>query len=160
MFTETLMNLAERIVKEFTDKHLSLATAESCTGGLIGGCITSIAGSSQIFDRGFITYTNRAKHEMLGIPKAFLDMYGAVSEEVARAMAEGALIHSTADRSIAVTGIAGPDGGTPTKPVGVVHIACAIRHMDTYHVCHQFEGNRHTIRLSTIEQALTLLLTK
>ena len=105
---------------------LKLATAKSCTGGLIAGAITEIAGSSDVFDRGFVTYSNEAKAEMLGVPPALIAAHGAVSPEVAMAMAEGALRHSRADVAVAVTGVAGPGGGTTSKPVGLVYL-CAAR---------------------------------
>jgi len=103
----------------------TVATAESCTGGLVAGAITEVAGSSEWFDRGFVTYSNDAKVALLGVPPALIDQYGAVSEQVARAMAEGALAHSRADAAVAITGIAGPGGATPGKPVGMVCIALA-----------------------------------
>lgn len=108
-------------------KGLKLATAESCTGGLIAGAITEIAGSSDVFDRGFVTYSNEAKAEMLGVPPAMVAAHGAVSPEVARAMAEGALRNSRADLAVAVTGVAGPGGGTASKPVGLVYLSAMRR---------------------------------
>lgn len=121
-----LVAQAQGLVDHLRAKGLKLATAESCTGGLIAGAITEIAGSSEVFDRGFVTYSNEAKAEMLGVPPALIAAHGAVSPEVARAMAEGALRHSLADVAVAVTGVAGPGGGTDLKPVGRVHLA-AIR---------------------------------
>jgi nicotinamide-nucleotide amidase len=108
-------------------RGLTLATAESCTGGLIAGAITEIGGSSDVFERGFVTYSNAAKSEMLGVPSALISAHGAVSPEVARAMAEGALLYARADIAVAVTGIAGPAGGTAAKPVGLVYVAAQRR---------------------------------
>ena len=106
---------------------LKLATAESCTGGLIAAILTEVPGSSDVFERGFVTYSNEAKTELLGVPAELIEKHGAVSEEVARAMASGALGHSRADIAVAVTGVAGPGGGTTAKPVGLVHLAAARR---------------------------------
>jgi len=135
-----------------------LATAESCTGGLIAARLTDVAGSSDVFERGFVTYSNEAKSEMLGVSVTLLARAGAVSEEVARAMAEGAIARSRADLAVAVTGIAGPGGGTPTKPVGLVHIACARRESWTVHERHVFRGDRAAVRAATVEAALALVL--
>jgi nicotinamide-nucleotide amidase len=125
IFSSELRARAFTLLGELRARNLRLATAESCTGGLIAGLFTEIAGSSDVFERGFVTYSNDAKHELLGIPKNLLDVHGAVSEQVARAMALGALKHSHADIVIAVTGIAGPGGATETKPIGLVHVAIA-----------------------------------
>jgi nicotinamide-nucleotide amidase len=124
MFPADLVEKAERLLSLCRSKKLKLATAESCTGGLVGGLITAIAGSSDVFERGFTTYSNEAKRDCLGVPEDVLRTYGAVSEEVARAMAEGALAHSEADIAVSITGIAGPGGGSRDKPVGLVHFAC------------------------------------
>src|SRR5215472_3755832 len=121
----------------FRRAGLKLATAESCTGGMIAARLTDIAGSSDVVERGFVTYSNEAKHELLGVPMDLIMRVGAVSEEVARAMAEGA---------VAVTGIAGPGGATPTKPVGLVHLACARRGGATVHERHVFPGDRAAVR--------------
>lgn len=121
-----LIEAARSLVEVLRAQGLKLATGESCTGGLIAGAITEIAGSSDVFDRGFVTYSNEAKAEMLGVPPALIAAHGAVSPEVARAMAEGALRHSRANVAVAVTGVAGPGGGTATKPVGLVYL-CAAR---------------------------------
>src|ERR1700759_2062720 len=125
MFSSDLRDRAEKLLADARAKGLKIATAESCTGGLIAGLFTEIPGSSDVLDRGFVTYSNQAKEEMLGVPAAMIRQHGAVSEQVARAMAEGAIRHSTAQLSVAVTGIAGPGGGTDEKPVGLVHIAAA-----------------------------------
>jgi N-acetyl-alpha-D-muramate 1-phosphate uridylyltransferase len=134
-----------------------LATAESCTGGLIAGACTELAGSSLWFERGFVSYSNAAKTELLGVPAALIAQHGAVSEAVARAMAEGALAHSAAQVSIAVTGVAGPSGGSADKPVGTVWLAwCVGGH--TYSQCQHFAGNRQQVRAATVAYALEHLL--
>jgi nicotinamide-nucleotide amidase len=134
-----------------------IATAESCTGGLIAGCLTEIAGSSAVVERGFVTYSNEAKTEMLGVPAAVIASVGAVSEEVARAMAEGALAHSRAGLTVAVTGVAGPGGGSPEKPVGLVHFGCAMRDAETLHRRVVFDGDRSDVRRETVRTALEML---
>ena len=126
-FESEMTEQASRLIDLCRRKHLMLATAESCTGGLIAALITSVPGSSDVFDAGFVTYSNAAKTAMIGVPAELILRVGAVSAEVARAMAEGALFHSTADIAVAVTGIAGPGGGTGQKPVGLVHCAAASR---------------------------------
>ena len=136
---------------------LKLATAESCTGGLITGLLTAVSGSSDVVERGFVTYTNQAKHEMLGVPEGLFDTAGAVSEDVARAMAEGALKHSSAQIAVAVTGIAGPTGGSEEKPVGLVHIAVARDGADTMVERHVFEGGRDAVREQAVMAALKLV---
>ena len=137
---------------------IKLATAESCTGGLIAATLTEIAGSSDVVERGFITYSNAAKAELLAVSEQALSTHGAVSEPVARQMAEGALQRAHADIAVSVTGIAGPGGGTPTKPVGLVHLACAARDRDTLHRRIVFKGNRATVRRKSVELAFTLIL--
>lgn len=133
---------------------MMLATAESCTGGWVAQTLTSIAGSSEWFERGFVTYSNAAKQEMLGVPADVLNEYGAVSEQTARAMAQGALQHSRADASLAVTGIAGPDGGTPNKPVGTVYFAWATKG-GLAHARHcRLPGDRAEVRRRSVETAL------
>jgi nicotinamide-nucleotide amidase len=134
-----------------------IATAESCTGGLIAAACTSVAGSSDWFERGFVTYSNAAKTELLGVPAATLAAHGAVSEEVARALAEGALVHSHAQLAIAVTGIAGPGGAVPGKPVGTVWVALARRGGATQARRLQLGGDRAAVRTQTVEQALAWL---
>lgn len=151
--------LAEAIVKEANRQGLMIATAESCTGGMIGAAITDIAGSSAVFDRGFITYSNEAKSELLGVPAALIEKYGAVSREVAEAMTKGALAHSHADLAVAVTGIAGPGGGAPGKPVGLVWFGIAALSGGARAVKHIFpDKGRDFIRTSAVETALELLL--
>lgn len=135
-----------------------LATAESCTGGWIAQVITSVPGSSVWFDRGFVTYSNAAKREMLGVDATILSRFGAVSEEAAKAMAEGALRHSHAQLAVAVTGIAGPSGGTAAKPVGMVCFAWAEKGKETRVVAHHFSGDRKAIRAQSVQLALEGLL--
>jgi len=135
-----------------------LATAESCTGGLIAAVCTSVAGSSDWFERGFVTYSNAAKTEMLGVDAALIAAHGAVSPEVACAMAEGALLHSSARVAIAVTGIAGPSGGTPAKPVGMVWFALAQRGVAAQAELLQLGGDRTAVREQTLVHALRRLL--
>ncbi|MEI7790206.1 MAG: CinA family protein [Alphaproteobacteria bacterium] len=158
MFSQELRARAETLLAAARAKDLKIATAESCTGGLIAGLLTEIPGSSDALDRGFVTYSNQAKEEMLGVPGAMLRQHGAVSETVARAMAEGAIRNSTAQLSIAVTGIAGPGGGTDEKPVGLVHIAAARAGEATLHrECRFGDIGRSEIRLATVVAALELL---
>ena len=158
MFPAPIMRLAELLLTHAREAGLAIAFAESCTGGLIAAAMTEIAGSSDVVDRGFVVYTNRAKTELLGVPEAMIAERGAVSEEVARAMAEGALKRLDADLAVSVTGIAGPDGGTPAKPVGLVHIAAARKGKPTLQERHQFPGGRQAVRLSSVEAALKLAL--
>lgn len=158
LFSNDILDRARRVVAACKDHGLALATAESCTGGLIAGAITEIAGASDVFERGFVTYSNEAKVELLGVPETIIDGNGAVSEPVARAMAEGALTNSGALVAVAVTGIAGPGGGSPEKPVGLVHLACAQRGKSTLHVRAVFSGDRTGIRLATVAAALDLIL--
>jgi nicotinamide-nucleotide amidase len=136
---------------------LKLVTAESCTGGLISTLITEIAGSSAIFERGYVTYSNEAKIECLGVPNSIIDQHGAVSEQTARAMAEGALKHSHANVAISVTGIAGPTGGTDEKPVGLVYFGFAIQGQPTVTKKKIFTGNREQIRTAAASYAITTL---
>ena len=158
MFSEALKTKAETLLQKARNKKLKIATAESCTGGLIIALLTEIAGSSDVVDRGFITYSNAAKTQMLGVDAALIDAHGAVSDPVARAMAQGALGHSSAQLSIAVTGIAGPSGGTPAKPVGLVHFACGRTGTDIISEQHIFSGDRASVREQTVAYALALLL--
>ena len=158
MFESDLRRLAERVLAEARRRALHLVTAESCTGGLVAACLTEIPGSSDVVERGFVTYSNEAKLDLLGIPASLLAAHGAVSEEVARAMATGALTHSRAQLSVAVTGIAGPGGGSPEKPVGLVHLAAAHRHA-VMHEEHRFgDIGREAVRMKSVEAALRLLL--
>lgn len=138
---------------------LRIATAESCTGGLLSAALTAIPGSSDVFDRGFATYSNDAKSELLGVPADLIEKHGAVSEEVARAMAEGALDRAAVDFALAVTGIAGPGGGTTAKPVGLVHLAVAGRSQPTRHQRLTLgDIGRQSIREESVRRAIELLL--
>ena len=134
-----------------------LATAESCTGGMVAAAITDIAGSSAVFDRGFVTYSNAAKTEMLGISARLIAAHGAVSEAVAKAMAQGALRHSSATLAVSITGIAGPTGGSSAKPVGLVHFACATKRGQTWQDKMIFAGDRTSIRSAARDHALQML---
>ena len=158
IFSSELRARAFTLLGELRARNLLLATAESCTGVLIAGLFTEIAGSSDVFERGFVTYSNDAKHELLGIPKNLLEVHGAVSEQVAQAMALGALKHSHADVVIAVTGIAGPGGATEAKPIGLVHVAIARKDGAAVHRVFEFgDIGRTEVRLATLDAALTLL---
>ena len=158
MPTDVSMSLAERVGRALAARRLKLATAESCTGGLIAGAITDVAGSSGWFDRGFVTYSNDAKTEMLGVRAETLAAHGAVSEATAAEMAAGALGRSRADIAVAVTGVAGPDGGTPAKPVGTVCFAWARRGGDITTATRRFPGDRAAVRDATVNAALQGLL--
>jgi len=158
MFTPALLALAETVLNEARAKGVRIATAESCTGGLIAGLLTEIAGSSDVFERGFVTYSNKAKKDLLGVPGTLITRDGAVSESVACAMAEGALARADAEIAVAVTGVAGPGGGTPEKPVGLVHIAAVRSGRTAVHEIHRFgDIGRQDVRLKTVEAALLLL---
>lgn len=139
-------------------RKLMLATAESCTGGLIAAACTSVAGSSDWFERGFVTYSNEAKTDMLGVPAGLIRQHGAVSREVALAMAEGAVANSLATAAIAVTGIAGPTGGTPDKPVGTVWMALAVPGLATQAELLQLKGDRAAVRSQTVRHGLQALI--
>lgn len=159
MPTDTIVHqLAIRAGNQLRDARLLLATAESCTGGMIAAAITDISGSSGWFERGFVTYSNHAKSEMIGVPADLIDKHGAVSEPVARAMAEGALRNSRAQVALAVTGVAGPGGGTPGKPVGTVWFAWSNR-LHTTTETRVFKGDREQVRTQAAAHALRGLLT-
>ena len=158
MFTQNLLKLADSVLAEARVKGLKITTAESCTGGLVAGALTEIAGSSDVFERGFVTYSNQAKQDCLGVIDDTLDKFGAVSDPTAVAMAEGALANSRADISVAITGVAGPGGGSPEKPVGLVHFAAARRGRPTISEARSFgDIGRNKIRMESVEVALTLL---
>ncbi len=157
MFTPALLQAATTLLSDCRERGLMLATAESCTGGLIAAVLTEIAGSSDVVDRGFVTYSNSAKSEMLGVPPELIEANGAVSGPVAASMAEGALLHSKAALTVAVTGVAGPGGGTETKPVGTVWFGLGVRGGVTTTERLVFTGDRTTVRQATIEHALALL---
>ena len=134
-----------------------IATAESCTGGLIAAALTAVSGSSDVMDRGFVTYSNAAKTAMLGVPAALIAAHGAVSEPVAAAMADGALIRSDAHVAVSVTGVAGPGGGSVEKPVGTVWFGLAVRGDAVTTLCCQLPGDRDAVRAASVQQALRLL---
>lgn len=158
MFPDRLRNLAMLILDDAEQARLKIATAESCTGGLVAALFTDIPGSSSVFERGFVTYSNKAKEEMLGVPGDVLADYGAVSEPVARMMAEGALANSRANIAVGITGVAGPGGGTKMKPVGLVHIACARENRAVVHEVLQLgDIGRSAIRMEAMETALKLI---
>ena len=148
----------ETLAYMLRERGLLLVTAESCTGGLIAAACTSIAGSSDWFERGIVCYSNEAKTELLGVPATLIAKHGAVSAEVARAMAEGALAHSPADLSLAVTGVAGPSGGTAAKPVGTVWLALARRGEPAQATLLQLQGDRAEVREQTVDRALQTAL--
>jgi nicotinamide-nucleotide amidase len=157
VFEPDVIDSARRLVWELEARGLKLATAESCTGGLVAGALTEIAGSSAVVERGFVTYSNAAKIDMLGIDTKLIERHGAVSAEVARAMAEGALAQSNADVAVAVTGIAGPSGGSAEKPVGLVHFAVARAGLATVHREERYgDRGRTEIRLAAVRTALSL----
>ena len=158
MLSPDLTALAIRTLAACRAQKLMVATAESCTGGLIAAVLTDIAGSSDVVDRGFVTYSNAAKREMLGVPAQTIDEHGAVSEPVARAMAEGAIAHSAADVSLSITGVAGPSGGSPDKPVGTVCFGWARRGGATDAVTKRFEGDRTEVRRQSVIFALQGLI--
>lgn len=157
-FSQALIDQATLLLDRCRTRGLKIATAESCTGGLVSALLTEIAGSSDVVDRGFVTYSNHAKVEMLGVPGDLIADYGAVSEPVARAMAEGALEASRANLTVSITGVAGPGGGTPLKPVGTVHFACARENHGLIHRREDFgDIGRGEVRLASVETALAML---
>ena len=154
--TDEAVTLEQAVVDLLLANHLTVTTAESCTGGLLSARLTGVPGVSEVFKSGQVTYSNKAKHKLLGVKKPSLDKYGAVSENVAREMAKGAALASRADVAVAITGIAGPDGGSSSKPVGLVYIACRVRgktKVKSYH----FTGNRNKVRENSVVAALTLM---
>ena len=158
MFSDELIMTARILLADAEERRLRITTAESCTGGLVAALLTEIPGSSAVYERGFVTYSNRAKQEMLGVPGDLIADCGAVSEPVARAMAEGALREAHAHISVAITGVAGPGGGTPMKPVGLVHLAAARENRALVHVaCRYGAIGRNGIRFAAVETALGLI---
>jgi nicotinamide-nucleotide amidase len=155
---DTLAKLAALVGARLKARGAMLATAESCTGGWVAQAVTSVSGSSDWFERGFVTYSNAAKREMLGVRAETLDRFGAVSEETAREMALGALAASRAQVAVAITGVAGPSGGTPAKPVGMVCLAWASKAGEVATVTKQFVGNREEVRRQSVICALEGLL--
>lgn len=157
-FSEDIISLSSSIIKKASKLNYKITFAESCTGGLISSCITAVPGSSSVFTCGYVTYSNYSKNRILGVPMDAIDKYGAVSDIVASAMAEGALALSKADISLSVTGIAGPQGGTKDKPVGLVYLSIAKNNTDAIIKKYIFAGSRDEIRRSTISSGLSLLL--
>jgi nicotinamide-nucleotide amidase len=157
MFSADLVASAGRLLSQCRSMGMKITSAESCTGGLVAAVLTEIPGSSDVVERGFVTYSNEAKIDMLGVTAAVIDRHGAVSAAVAVAMAEGALKHSRADIAVAITGIAGPGGGTPQKPVGLVYIAVERRGKGAEASRFNFAGSRQDIRLESVREALRLL---
>jgi nicotinamide-nucleotide amidase len=158
--TEDLAERAASLIRAYQERGLKIATAESCTGGLVAGLLTDISGSSAVVERGYVTYSNESKSEAIGVPGELITTHGAVSEPVARAMAEGALARSHADVAVAITGIAGPTGGTATKPVGLVHFAIAAKGRETRHLERRYgDLGRALVRRRAVADALTLLQT-
>lgn len=157
MFSSEILDEAKIVIERCTAAELRLATAESCTGGLVSGALTAVPGASAVFERGFVTYANAAKSAMLGVAPALIAAHGAVSEAVARAMAEGGRERAGVDLAVAVTGVAGPGGGSAEKPVGLVHMAAARRGRKTVHERHVYAGDRAAIRRQSVADALRLL---
>lgn len=155
--SESIAHLVERLASRLVERGRRIATAESCTGGLIAKSLTDLAGSSDWFDRGFVTYSNAAKTEMLAVPAPVIETNGAVSQPVACAMASGALLHSAADYTVAVTGVAGPGGGSAEKPVGTVWIAVASETVREARL-HHFAGDRDAVRQATLRAALQAVI--
>ncbi len=157
----SITSLTQQLAQTLLAKGFKIALAESCTGGLLAAYLTSLPGSSHWFERGFVTYSNQAKEESIGVPRSLIECYGAVSEEVARAMAEGVLNNSLAHVSIAITGIAGPGGETANKPVGMVCFAWGTRESESIRIhsqIHQFSGDRQSIREQACVYAIESLL--
>ena len=152
-----LLTRAESLLEAYRRAGLKLATAESCTGGLVCAALTEIAGSSDVVERGFVTYSNEAKSELLGVPADLIERVGAVSAEVAGAMARGALDRSAADVTVSVTGIAGPGGATADKPLGLVYLGACRRGREATHEQHVFSGDRRAVRQASLLAALDLL---
>lgn len=160
MFDAEIEALAKSVIRLCADKRLTVATAESCTGGLVAGALTEISGSSSVVDRGFVTYSNAAKQAMIGVNGATLEAHGAVSRETALEMAQGILRFAPVSLAVAITGVAGPTGGTPQKPVGLVHFCAASRGGQLVPVERRFDPtlSRSAIRRASVIQALGMLL--
>jgi nicotinamide-nucleotide amidase len=159
MFPEDIDQSARRVLDLARAAGLTLATVESCTGGLTAGALTAIAGSSDVVDRGFVTYSNAAKTALVGVPAPMIALHGAVSPAVARAMAEGGVVHGGVDLAVAITGIAGPGGGGADKPVGLVHLAVARKGGPTVHREMRFgDIGREAVRLASVRTALLMLI--
>jgi len=156
---DSVWPLLDELAERLRASHRRMVTAESCTGGLIAGTCTALSGSSDWFERGFVTYSNQAKVQQLGVPAALVERHGAVSEAVAQAMAHGALAHADADCSLSVTGVAGPTGGSPDKPVGMVWFGWAVGEQ-VWSECRHFSGDRAAVRAATVQHALAGLLAR
>ena len=155
---QDIMQLAQNIIEKAQQKTIIIALAESCTGGMVATALTNISGSSAVLDRGFVTYSNQAKIDILGVSNATLTQHGAVSEQTARAMVDGTLIAAPmAGLALSVTGIAGPGGGSPDKPIGLVHFACQRRDAPQTHAMHIFSGDRHMVRQQAVHTALMMI---
>ncbi len=159
LYSKVMRDNAERLLKICAGKGLKIATVESCTGGLLAGLLTAVPGSSAVVERGYVTYSNEAKAEEVGVDRAVIDAQGAVSREVAQAMAMGALDHAPVDLSASITGVAGPGGGTAAKPVGLVYIGAARRGIGVEVREHRFDGDRDAIRADSVRVALEMLIT-
>ncbi len=157
MFEAEILTLAQSVLDACRARGWHVATAESCTGGLVAGALTAIAGSSDVVERGFVTYSNEAKSELLGVPPETIAAHGAVSSETTAAMAEGALARAPVDLAISVTGVAGPGGGSTAKPVGLVIFGLALRDGSTRTERHVFDGDRSAVREAALRVALGLL---
>ncbi|MCL2469763.1 MAG: CinA family protein [Alphaproteobacteria bacterium] len=157
-FPDTIERIAFDIIAHYKEAGLKIATTESCTGGLVAAALTSVQGSSAVFERGFVTYSNTSKTELLELDPQTLEQFGTVSAEAAENMARGALNNSHADIALATTGIAGPTGGTPSKPVGLVFFGIATRDGTIFHTSTQFRGDRHMVREQATHEGLKLLL--
>ena len=157
MFDAALLDQARDVLDAARAKNIRIVTAESCTGGLIAALLTEIPGSSNVVERGFVTYSDESKEELLGVPAVLIAAHGAVSDQVARAMADGALRHARAQLAIAVTGIAGPGGGSAEKPVGLVYVALADGHNTSSYEYRFGDVGRSQVRLATVREALKLL---
>jgi nicotinamide-nucleotide amidase len=158
MFPIDIINLSSLLISTCREQNIKIATAESCTGGLIASCLTSISGSSDVFEQSFITYSNESKATMLGVSLDTVKKHGAVSDLVAREMCEGALKNAPVQLTVSTTGIAGPGGGTPDKPVGTVQIASAFSMRSTLSECYTFTGGRDAIRIVSIKKAIEMML--
>ena len=158
-FPNEIFNLTEVLIEKCRAKCVKLSTAESCTGGLLSGCLTDIVGSSDVLERGFVTYSNQAKHEELGVTIDTIEKFGAVSDRVAIEMCKGALTRNGVELVVSLTGIAGPDGGTELKPVGLVYIGIGTKIEEPIAHKYIFNGNRYEVRTSAILKAIELLTT-
>jgi nicotinamide-nucleotide amidase len=158
VFDPDTLAVAEQVLAACRARRWRLATAESCTAGLVAGALTAIPGASDVVERGFVTYSNEAKQELLGVPAETIAAYGAISGEAAAAMAQGAVTRAMVDLAVSVTGVAGPGGGTPQKPVGLVYLAVATRRGSTHVERRMFPGERAAVRRAAVFEALGMLL--